>query len=120
MYQLRNLINRKNVVSDPKKDMNACEDFFELITNAHILAAAMQKFDMKSLTDPLSSDFFPDSQDLSQKERLAVLDLAVQAILSDFVNISFPKQIKKNSKEPRSYPRVCQRNLNNGLDIFGV
>ena len=52
MYQLRNLINRRNVVTDPKKDMNACEDFFELITNAHILAAAMQKFNMNNLTDP--------------------------------------------------------------------
>ena len=27
MYQLRNLINRRNVVADPKKDMNACKDF---------------------------------------------------------------------------------------------
>ena len=115
MYQLRNLINRKNVVSDPKKDMNACEDFFELITNAHILAAAMQKFDMKSLTDPLSSDFFPDSQDLSQKERLAVLDLAVQAILSDFVDISFPKQIKKTPKNQDHILEHAKETLSMGL-----
>ena len=39
LYQLRNLINRRNVVGDPKKDMNACEDFFELVTKAHVLAA---------------------------------------------------------------------------------
>ena len=41
MYQLRNLINRRNVVTDPKKDLNACEDLFELITKAHIIAVAM-------------------------------------------------------------------------------
>ena len=77
MYQLRNLINRRNVVADPKKDMNACEDFFELITNAHILAAAMQMFDINDLTDPLSSELFPRERELSQNERLTVLDSAV-------------------------------------------
>ena len=49
--------------------MNTCEDFFELITNAHILAAAMQKFGMSKLTDPLPSELFPSGQELSQKER---------------------------------------------------
>ena len=43
MYKLRNLINRRNVVTDPKKDLNACEDFFELITKAHIILAAAMK-----------------------------------------------------------------------------
>ena len=70
MYQSRDLINRRNVVIDAKRDMNACEDFFELITNAHILAAAMQKFDINALTDPLSSELFPSKQELSQKECL--------------------------------------------------
>ena len=27
LYLLRNLINRRNVVVDPKQDVNACEDF---------------------------------------------------------------------------------------------
>ena len=94
LYQLRNLINRKNVVSDPKKDMNACEDFLELITNAHILAAAMQKFNMNSLTDPLkSSEIFPS--EVSQNERLMVLDSAVQSIISEFVDIGFSKSPRK-------------------------
>lgn len=42
MYQLRNLINRRDVVTDPKKDMNSCEDFFELVTNAHVLTKYFQ------------------------------------------------------------------------------
>ena len=28
LYQLRDLINRRNVVTEVKKDVNACEDFF--------------------------------------------------------------------------------------------
>lgn len=31
LYQLRNVINRKNVVAKPLKDFNACDDFFVLV-----------------------------------------------------------------------------------------
>lgn len=41
LYQLCNLINRRNVVK-PKKDVAACEDFFELVVEAHIVTAAMK------------------------------------------------------------------------------
>ena len=40
LYQLRNLINRRNVPKDPKQDVNATEDFLQLVTDAHIVAAA--------------------------------------------------------------------------------
>ena len=40
MYNLRNLINRTSVPSDPQKDMNAAEDFLLLLLHAHIVAAA--------------------------------------------------------------------------------
>ena len=51
MYQLRNVINRTNVVTKPKVNFNACDDFFELIVTAHILAAACELLGMKSLGD---------------------------------------------------------------------
>ena len=40
LYQLRNLINRRNVPKDLKEDVNATEDFLQLVTDAHIVAAA--------------------------------------------------------------------------------
>ena len=40
MYQLRNLIHRTNVPSDPQKDMNAAEDFLLLLLHSHVTAAA--------------------------------------------------------------------------------
>ena len=40
MYQLRNLINRSSVPSDPSTNMNASEDFLLLLLHAHVLAAA--------------------------------------------------------------------------------
>ena len=51
LYQLRNLINRRNVVQDPSKNMNTCEDFFTSVVEAHILAATMPQFKMSSLQD---------------------------------------------------------------------
>ena len=45
MYQLRNLVNRQNVVGDPKDKEAACEDFMLTVTEAHILASAMEFFE---------------------------------------------------------------------------
>ena len=39
MYQLRNLINRTAVPSDPEKNMNAAEDFMLLLLHAHVVQA---------------------------------------------------------------------------------
>lgn len=53
--QLRNLINCRNISCDIKGKFNAAIDFFQLIVTAHILAAAMQYFGMKSLdSEPTS------------------------------------------------------------------
>ena len=39
LYQLRNKLNRTNVVKSPISDMNACEDFIETVTPGHFIAA---------------------------------------------------------------------------------
>ena len=40
MYQLRNLINRTSVPTDPQANMNSAEDFLLLLLHAHCVAAA--------------------------------------------------------------------------------
>ena len=57
LYQLRNVINRRNVVQHPKDNMNAYEEFFLLVAEAHILSAAMTTFEMSSATDIPSNTF---------------------------------------------------------------
>ena len=57
MYQLRNLINWRNVIKD-SKNVAACEDFILLLAEAHILAAAMTLFGMESLEDTPSHEMF--------------------------------------------------------------
>ena len=53
--QLRNLLNRKNVPSKPKNDLNAYEDFMLVVGIGHIIAVARQllqteSFDTTNLT----------------------------------------------------------------------
>ena len=54
MYNLRNLINRTTIPSDPEKDMNATEHFMLLLLHTHVVAAAkvMQSLDVaETLSD---------------------------------------------------------------------
>lgn len=51
MFQLRNRLGRSNVVKDPTKDFNACEDFLLLVVSAYIIAATMHVLEMKSIND---------------------------------------------------------------------
>ena len=44
LYQLRNLINRRNVIKDARNDMNATEDFFKAVGISHIIAIALHHF----------------------------------------------------------------------------
>ena len=58
LFQLRNLINRRNVVTDVTKDLTACEEFMELVTTGHVLAAAIHitgTTDMSGLSHNLPS-----------------------------------------------------------------
>ena len=49
LYQLRNLLNRTNVVSDPMDNYNACDDFFVTMIQCHIIAAAIKMLGMEDL-----------------------------------------------------------------------
>ena len=55
LQQIRNLINRRNIVADPSKDVNACEDFLSLVVTSHVLCAGMKLFNLESL------DSFPEN-----------------------------------------------------------
>ena len=59
MYQLCNLVDRRNVISNPKDNEAACEDFMLTVTKAHILAAAMELFEMETLS---LTEVFPEGQ----------------------------------------------------------
>lgn len=89
LYQLRNLINRRNVVKDPSKDFKACEDFFLLAVKAHILCAAMQEFGMEELDSSI-----PDTL---CKDKKTSIEAVATKIVDKFTDISFPPSKDKKT-----------------------
>ena len=53
LWYIRNKLNRTNV---PKKDVNACEDFIEIITSSLVIATVMTTLQLKSANDFSSAD----------------------------------------------------------------
>ena len=66
LQQLRNLINRQNTISDPSRDVNACEDYFILVVTCHVLCAAMKVLNMENLQQ--FPDGIEDEWNLQNKE----------------------------------------------------
>ena len=89
LFQLRNLLNRKNIGVSPKKDTNAHEDFFHLVVDAHVLVAAMQFLGMDSLEEDPNAEIFPPSVwMLDKEERKEILLSVCDSIIEEFTDIS--------------------------------
>ena len=98
LYQLRNRLGCSNVVSDPKKDFNTCEDFLHVVFSGHIIAAAMKALGMKAMDDkPMANRAIGTNPDnlwmLDKEERKKVLDAVCSEIVDLFVDFSFLKEI---------------------------
>ena len=93
LYQLRNKINRSDVVKNPKSNFNACEDFLEIVVKAHILSAALKILKMSNIEDQPSDSVIgiPSSENLwtyPNDERKAILHSVCEKIVN-FMNFSF-------------------------------
>lgn len=99
LYQLRNLINRRNITKDPKKDVAATEEFFLVVVEAHVLAAAMTMFGMKALDDqPSQTRFLPGSSDLNRLQRRKILLLSAHDIVN-LIDLDICEQEKERQQE---------------------
>ena len=73
-----------------KKDVNACEDFFTLVVQCHILTAAMKLFKMDGLDDvPDEAVVLSDIWTHNSDERRVVLDKMCQLVIDNFVSFSY-------------------------------
>lgn len=59
LFQLRNKLNRTNVVNNPQNNFNACDDFFILVVTGHIIAAALKVLKMTSTNEVPSEIVIP-------------------------------------------------------------
>ena len=89
LYQLRNLIQRRNVGKQPKKDFNAHHDFFNVVLTSHILAAAMEMFGMDNLEDEPCEGLVPPCIDtMPKEEREEALQYLVGLIVDSYIDIN--------------------------------
>ena len=82
LFQIRNLINRRNVITDVSKDMNACEDFLHLTTSAHIFTAAMQLLGAKSVPEL-------HAKIIASPNQSALLSTLAHSICNQYVELNF-------------------------------
>ena len=91
LYQLRNLIIRRNVTKNVKNDMNACEDFFEVVVVRHVIASAMELLGMSSIDDLPSFTITQSPEDVWMKdnsERKAIVMEVASSIVDQNVDLS--------------------------------
>lgn len=92
LLQLKNLLNRSNVPRDVHKDVNATEDFVQVVLSAHIIAAAMEYFGMESLGDKPNPNLIPsDVNSLTKEEKKRVLFRSIDEIVKNYTNIALPR-----------------------------
>ncbi len=96
LLQLRNLINRRNVKADTAGKFNETLDFFQLVVECHIMAAAMHFFSMKSLDDTPSTNTLPSA--IKPDQQWKVLSECVTKIVNRYVLVE-RNALKTSAKE---------------------
>ena len=84
LYHLRNVLQRTNVVHDPKNDYNACSDFFQTIVEGHVIAATMEAFGMDTVNDTPKHTLLPESiHAMPVEEQETMLYLAMKDVVAN-------------------------------------
>ena len=108
LYQIRNAINRRNVVQKPLKDFNACEDFFILVVECHILAASMEMMKVKTKEDTPSTSLIPDGVDTwvrDDEDRRKILEAVCKEVVSTFVNVQLIQMASTSDDKVNVYAK---------------
>ena len=85
LYQLKNIIQRRNVVSDPKDNFNACSDFLNIILDAHITMAAATLLGCNTAEDITLHHLIPSGQVPNSKlEQLRHIEVLARRVVERF------------------------------------
>ena len=80
------------MVTKPNANFNACDDFFEVIITAHVLAAAYEVLEMTTLSDTPNVHTIPNPDTvwmLTDTERESILKETCMLIVDRFINMRF-------------------------------
>ena len=85
LLQLRNLINRRNVSKDTSGKFNETLDFFHLVVECHIMAAAMHFFSMSTLESTPSTNALPSMVGKTPLEKWSTLKASLTRLVCRYV-----------------------------------
>lgn len=85
LKQLTNLINRPNISKKVKTDFTTTQDFFSVVLDAHITAAAMHFFGMEKSDDkPTLNCFQGDTNTATIEEKMTYLTERINDFITHF------------------------------------
>ena len=88
LFQLRNVINRRNVSSKPKADVNAAEDFLEIAVIGYVISSTMSYLQMSSLEDVPDKDIIPEEAIMDDSTKAAILQFISSHLVDRYVNLA--------------------------------
>ena len=88
LYQLRNVINRRNVQTNPKDNVVAANDFLSIITTCHILAATLKLFQIEDLNAvPVDENVDENTWMLPDMDRQEILMLRCHKVVDTYTDL---------------------------------
>lgn len=106
LYQLRNLLSQSNVTKHPKKNFDACDDFFIQVCNSLLLVASMDFLQMESLNDTPSASVLPNAEGMwaeSKERRTDILEKLCGNIIDRVVSFNLHEEEAKEQDKIYDY-----------------
>lgn len=103
LQQLRNLVNRRNVSSNPDKSFNATEDFFHLVGKAHIIAACLKYFKMSNAEAVPQENIPTEALLLPNDQRKVALHAAISGFIEEYFCLDLDRSFSNEPDRVSAY-----------------
>lgn len=97
LFHLRNLIQRRAVTKKVKSDPTACESFFTLVVEAHVLQLVIQRFKLQSLDDTPNVDMVFGAQ-LNKSQRSDIFMTTISELIDEYTHGFEVEQPQRHSR----------------------
>ena len=105
MFSDRNLINRRNVVTEVKKKFSACQEFFLMEVEARLVAATLNVLQISSLDGMPAESILPssltDKDTLAQTRREFMKQLSLKVVDTFVLNQENMERIMKEKEKEK-------------------
>ena len=89
LFQLRNVINRRNVSAKPKANVNAAEDFFEIAVIGYVISTTMSYLQMSSLEEvPYKNITLEEVKTMNDLEKIAILHDISSHLVDQYIDLA--------------------------------